>query len=241
MDNSKKHNLIYINENRKDEPKEYFKFIVNYSNEYLKSIESPNVLDIGCASGDFLFYIAQVHRHAKLTGLDANNDMLEIAKNKVPDAEYIYGNIDKGTNLPKCEFDAIFMSGVNYIFDDYKPYIKNIIKLLKSTGRAYVFGSYNPEEVDVMAKIKRCGENYFEPGWNIFSIRTISDFLETLSVGYKFIEWNIHLDIQKNESDPLRSWTITKSNSEKIIVNGAQFINNFYLLTISKLVNTEYF
>jgi hypothetical protein len=37
------HDKIYLNENRKDNPKENFKFITNYSSKFISSLSIPSI------------------------------------------------------------------------------------------------------------------------------------------------------------------------------------------------------
>ena len=85
------HDKLYLNENRKCEPKESFKFILKHIDFDLA--KNGSMLDIGCATGDFLWFFGENFPGAKLTGLDVDNELLQRAKKEVPNAEYIQGNI----------------------------------------------------------------------------------------------------------------------------------------------------
>lgn len=47
-----------------------------------------------------------------------------------------------------------------------------------------------------------------------------------------FTDWKITIDLPKNQSDPLRAWTIRMGDGSRMIVNGIQMMQNFSLLEI---------
>ena len=52
-------------------------------------------------------------------------------------------------------------------------------------------------------------------------------------LNFNFRDFNINLDIIKNEEDPLRSWTIESNTGDKIVINGLCLIHHFSLLEFS--------
>ena len=84
MDVIRDHDKFYLNEDRKLNTKEYFKFIVNHSSEFINYVpHNLSILDIGCATGDFVFYLSKTFPQAKLVGIDVMQDLLERAKNEI--------------------------------------------------------------------------------------------------------------------------------------------------------------
>jgi SAM-dependent methyltransferase len=229
------HDEFYLKENRMREPKEYFKFIMNHSKEYFDSIDNISVLDIGCATGDFLYYFNTLYKNQKLYGLDVMEKLLVKAREDFPIPHYSVGNIQTGENLPEEKFDAVFLLGVTGIFDDLNPIVENISKLLKPTGRAYIFGGYNPEDLDVMIKSRSsCTDGPWETGWNLHSLKTLSSIFTKNSLKHSYHEFKIGIDLPKHDDDPLRSWTIKLENGNREVVNGLQLLHNFYLIELIK-------
>jgi trans-aconitate methyltransferase len=232
MSSIREHDKLYLNENRKTNPKEYFKFIGNFFEKYVNSIKNPTILDIGCATGDFLYFIHQKFPSAKISGMDIRDDLLKRAKVEVPFATFFQGNIQDSKTLPKEKFDFIFMLGVHSIFDDYELILDNIIKKLKKGGRIGIFGGFNSEDVDVLVKVRGSYDEKWQSGWNMFSKKSISNYLTKKNISHNFIDWKISIDIPKNTSDPLRSWTFKDENGERIVINGTQLLHTFSLLEI---------
>ena len=71
--------------------------------------------------------------------------------------------------------------------------------------------------------------NYFEKGWNIFSLDYIKKNFKTQNI--KFFKFNIKKKIKYNEKDPIRSWTI-KINKKNFFTNGLSILLNQYWIKI---------
>lgn len=233
MEVARTHDSLYLNENRKLVPKEYFKFIAQESSGYMNKLERPNIIDIGCATGDFLWYLSQVYPNAQLTGMDVMSALLERAVKEVPAAKFIQGNVETGAGLPGTKFDAVFMLGVHSIFDDVAPVLNNTISMARKDGRVYIFGLFNPLDVDVLLKARYSGNSGpWEAGWNLFSKRTVGNYLQAKGYNYTFQDWKINVDLPMNTDDYFRSWTFKLDDGTRTIVNGMQLLHHFSLLTI---------
>ena len=108
---------------------EFIKWVANKHN----GSESNMLLDIACGTG----------RHANLlkndfeiTGVDINKEMLDIAREKVPDVEFITGDMKK-LNLGR-NFGAIICmySAINYnlTFEELKLTLTNFYNHLNKSG-----------------------------------------------------------------------------------------------------------
>tara|TARA_B100001250_G_scaffold402954_1_gene416777 strand:+ start:1108 stop:1608 length:501 start_codon:yes stop_codon:yes gene_type:complete len=143
------HDDFYLNE--KFIIKEYYKFIIKRLN---KNLNGKKVLDIGCATGDFLKFINIKFPKSKRYGLEINKKLCSIAqKRKI--AEKIFNkNILKIKKFEK--FDFIFISGVHSIFDDLFLLFSKLKMLMSSkNSEIYVFGIWNPYDVDVLVRLKK--------------------------------------------------------------------------------------
>src|ERR1700730_17479330 len=103
------HIRFYIAEDRRQQPKEYFKFLVQQAAARLVS-PSVRVLDVGCAAGDFLYYLRSLYPEASLTGIDVSPEFIAKAKENMPAADFLIADIYSGANLPANRFDVVFMS-----------------------------------------------------------------------------------------------------------------------------------
>lgn len=224
------HDKFLLRENRKLEPKEYFKFILNEIDA--DQAKGGCILDIGCATGDFLWFLGEHFPGAKLTGMDINDEFLQKAKVEVPHAKFINANIvtDKFKNK---QYDLIFMLNVHPLFTQLEDWLDPMVKLLRKKNNAaiYIFGCFNPEEMDVLVHARPSSSNGpWEIGWNLFSKKTIRDYGFDKGWNCAFKDFQININLKKNELNPLRSYTIMMDDKSRLIVNGLQLVQNFSLL-----------
>ena len=121
---------LYLKEDRKHEPKEYFKFIGSKISEHMDRFDSPRILDIGCATGDFLYYLSSLYPSATLTGLDVMPELLTRARGEVSNCQFLEANICQRTSLPDEKFDVVFMNGTHSIFNEIHPWLENVLSLV---------------------------------------------------------------------------------------------------------------
>jgi trans-aconitate methyltransferase len=225
------HDKLYLFEDRKRTPKEYFKFILKEIN--LDAAKDGNILDIGCATGDFLWFLGEQLPNAKLVGLDIDNELIDRAKSEVPNADFVNANIiDAKLNQ---KFDLIFMLGVNSIFDRVEDWLDPMERLLRDHEKAaiYVFGLFNPEDLDVLIRSRPSSSGGpWETGWNLFSKKTVRNYCANKGWQCSFKDFKLDVDIKKNESDPLRSYTMLMNDNNRLVVNGLQLVHRFSLLSI---------
>ena len=69
----------------------------------------------------FSFVPPSQYPNARLTGIDSSPDLVEKSRQTVPGACFFVADIGSKGNLPQRSFDIVFMSGVNYLFDDFEP------------------------------------------------------------------------------------------------------------------------
>lgn len=228
------HDKLYLNENRKANPKEYFKFIASIVKPHVNNNKAKKILDIGCATGDFVYYLKALFPEAKITGMDVVPELLARARRECPDVNFIEADVFNGKGLPEEKFNFIFMNGVHSIFDEIEPFMDNIFNMLADNGRVYIFGMFNPLDYDVLVKVKPSGSpRHWESGWNCFSQKTFIDYLERNDIRGKFHNFQIGIDIEPNTDDGLRSWTFKLEDGRRAVVNGTQVLHHFSLLEIA--------
>ena len=123
-------NDIYLSENRFKQPKEIFKSICSVIKNH-NFTEKINICDVGCATGEFLYYFKSIFSQCSVTGLDVSKPMLDIAKKMIPDGDFLLGDINSEQPLPRNSFDIIAMTGVLGIFDDPQLAITNCLTAIK--------------------------------------------------------------------------------------------------------------
>ena len=231
------HDKLYLAEDRKDTPKESFKFLAACAKGFLQSRPQPRIIDVGCATGDLLYFLANRYPQAQLTGMDVMPELIERARTAVPTASFVEGDIYTGNGVPTETFDAVLMSGVHSIFDRHEPWLDQLLKLAGERGRVFVFGIFNPENLDVLIKVRASGsQGPWQSGWNLVSKDTVGGYLRAKGRTFRFHDWEIPLDLPPHPDDPLRSWTVRLENGRRQIVNGLQLIPTFSVLEIDSAV-----
>lgn len=227
------HDEFYLHLNRKSTPKEYFKFVDRKVRE-LCSLDGLRIVDIGCATGDFLHFLAELYPQAELHGCDVLDSLLNRARVEVPRATLNLLDISKPDLQSQVQpFDVAFMLGVHSIFDDLH-WLSNALRLLRPGGHFYCFGLFNAMDVDVFVKARKSGSTALEPGWNVMSCATVRAHLESLGQHGDFSPWQITVPVLPTDGDPYRSWTVPQVDGSFEIRNGLQLVHTFQLLHVCK-------
>lgn len=224
------HDEFYLKEDRKNNPKEYFKFIHQLLSEKLNFSQDLSLLDIGCATGDFVYYINSLYPHMDIHGMDILGSLLEKAREEVPNVTFHQGAIDK-EHLQNKKFDIITMSGVHQIFDACSEWIDNSIEMINEGGTMVFFGIFNPNPVDGIFKFKRSDLDVdtWETGWNAFSHLTVKEhFAKKGITNVEFHKFQIEIDLPKHDEDPLRSWTMKMEDGTRSIMHGGLIFHDMY-------------
>ena len=112
------------------------------------------VLDIGCGVGAFLRLASD--RGAKVSGLDASEALLELARRRVPDADLRVGDMEA---LPHQDDNFDLVTGFNSFF-----FANDIVAALREAGRVakpdapvviQVWGSHERNDLEAMKQIIR--------------------------------------------------------------------------------------
>jgi SAM-dependent methyltransferase len=230
------HDKFYEFEERHNKPKEMFKFITNKgftTNELQKKL---NACDFGCANGEFLYYLNKISEF-NLTGVDILPELINKSKIFVPEAKYKLGSILDKRLFKSNQFDISFLTGVHSIFDDFEEVFDNLINWTNEGGKIIITGIFNPFPIDVFINYresKNYNSEFMESGWNIFSIESITSFLNNKNKikSFEFFKFNIELDLPE-QKDKVRSWTFKDSNKNRIITNGLSILQNHFTLIIN--------
>jgi len=196
-------------------------------------INKGEFLDIGCAKGEFIYYLKDYFPKLRFTGIDISTELISKARQepKLQDANFYVADV-LDFNLNKF-FDFVLMSGVLSIFDDLTTILEQMIKHLKSGGCGYIFGYFNENEIDVLVRFKVRGTSEWQSGFNQFSLKTVNEALAPFCKEIKCHKFSLSIDLPQKK-DSLKSYTLTTKEKGRIITNGVNIIMDFYLIEFTK-------
>lgn len=210
-------NSIYLNENRYSEPKESFKQIAALLD---LANASGRLLDIGCATGEFLFFVRSLNKDMDLQGVEYSPQMVEHGGNQLEQARITITEGDANSlPLDSESFDFVTTIGVTSIFDDFRPSFNEMIRVARDGGECLNHMLVNEEQMDVIVRYLN-REGQLEAGWNRHSIATITEFLKSHPdvADFEFVKHEMPFDIPQRD-DPMRSWTKIV-DGQRILWNG---------------------
>ena len=82
MKSIRTHDNIYLKTNRYKKPKKSFIYLHQIMKKKLSKEKKYKILDIGCASGELLYFLSKKFKNVKLYGVDIKSNLLDLAKKK---------------------------------------------------------------------------------------------------------------------------------------------------------------
>ena len=125
---SQKAIIKFISENRKNYNSLYIGERI-LLDQYFK--KNYSVLDIGCAQGGFINILKKINKKFTYVGIDYNKKMLDIAKKRYPNNEFVYTKQNDYSKYIKKKFDLVIIFGILHLNKEWKKIIKEAYKLSK--------------------------------------------------------------------------------------------------------------
>ena len=116
----------------------------------IKPYLGKNILDAGCATGDFARRIKKIKANIKISGIDLNKKLIKLAASFRIYNKVICGNIENETIFKKNEFDTIICLSLLHHFPDIKYVIGNCRRWLKPKGHLIII---DPNGSNLILKI----------------------------------------------------------------------------------------
>lgn len=232
-----KNDPVYSDSKEYESPKESFKFVANLIKTHFGD-QPVSILDVGCASGAFLFYAKKNLNIVNSAGMDISDLHIKQALKFLPDTVFIIDDIQQPKTSLKNQFDIVTCLGTVAIFDDLEPILINLLSLVKKGGSLFIHDLINEYPIDVIMRYRtvqkeNCSE--WKSGLNIHCKQTYENLIEKIDKNAKlsFHPFTMPFKIPQT-SDPIRAWTIqTDSNPNQIIVGTMQILN-FMCLEVKK-------
>lgn len=233
------HDDFYLKDQRKQNTKEYFKFLLKILRKNkITQRKGVKIIDIGCATGELIYYLKNRFKNADFYGLDVHPKLIKFAK-KDPDLKDVNFSVGNIINPPRKnhlnKYDVVLFIAVHSIWDDIDIWFSKLKKYGKKGSSIYIFGLFNSNPIDTFVKIRRSSSKNknLEPGWNLISINTYKNYFKKKGVkNYKFHPWEIKINLPINKKDLMRSYTQKLSNNKYQLTSGIGLIHTLRLLEI---------
>jgi len=232
-----KNNPIYSNTKEYSTPKESFKCIVDLiQKRYAKTPLS--ILDVGCATGAFLYYAKKNLTIKSSIGIDVSDEHLMQASANMPDTEFIVENILSPKKINGRKVDVVTCLGTLSIFDDIDMVMKNLLELVNEGGSLYVHDLVNKYPVDVLMRYRRADDEKnrnWMSGFNVRSMKTYESIIKGIDEKstISFFPFSMPFQIPIS-SDPMRAWTIKTEDDPHQIIVGTMQLLNFMIIEVKK-------
>lgn len=219
--------------------------------KFLSSKDSlGNILDVGGGTGYLLYYLAKRMPFSKITIVDVSENMLQIAKSRMPHAQTVNKSIEEYCKVDLQEFDTIIARQILHYVDDVELIISLLKRKLKESGLLYVGQFVVPDnESDIwhgelIKKISPSRKRSFtqdnflniflKDKLNILRFETI-DYEENLRDFYKR-RYNTYISYEELYNNSIRDLNdnVKEKLSVKITENNIFFTVQFCHLLICK-------
>lgn len=170
---------VNISEENNEYPFAGYKDVLNYIYTQVREHSDYSILDIGFGTGVLTTQLYNIG--CNVTGIDFSSNMIDIAKNKMPNALFINWDITKGlpVEIINCKFDYIISTyAIHHLTDEEKiKFIKFLSNLLNTKGKILI----GDISFETKKEFEECNNRYKET-WDDDEIYfTADEIMKSLS------------------------------------------------------------
>jgi SAM-dependent methyltransferase len=107
----------------------------------LPPVAGLRVLDAGCGGGRTSAWL--VEQGAEVVGIDASEEMLTIARDRLPSATFVHGDLAEPLPFADGSFDVIVSSLVMHYLRDWTAALRELRRVLRPDG-AFALSTHHP-------------------------------------------------------------------------------------------------
>ena len=227
----------YIAEGWQAEPKESFKALADHLRGHALEPKGE-LLDVGCATGELLGFLASRFPGLSVTGVDVFEELLLSARHLLPGGTFAMASALELPATFRGRFDFVTAIGVMSIFDEeqLRQFWENLLTVVKPGGFIVVLSPLNEFGVDVLVRHRKRRDGQilpWETGWNVFSQDTVRETLQTLGQNVTFRRF-VFKPVLKPKDDPVRTWTLPTTDNPHQLTNGLKLLIDHYFMLVRK-------
>jgi SAM-dependent methyltransferase len=213
-----------LNQNFIQKPSRYIgdirkKDFYNHYIEKIKQLNILNVLELGCATGDFLYHLPSTVRGV---GVDVSEELIEVAKKTRTrnNLEFVCEDVFKYN--PKIKPELVVMTGFMCTFFDFEKLLEKALSL--SSKYIFINDFINDHDLDCKYSFREVGDADFQTVYNIWSKKTLISFLSKKNIKYEIEPYHINTELKENINPTYNYHSIM--NGRKILMNNGGVILN---------------
>ncbi|HAZ37954.1 MAG TPA: SAM-dependent methyltransferase [Clostridiaceae bacterium] len=169
---------VNISEENNEYPFAGYKDVLNYIYNQVREQNGSNVLDIGFGTG--ILTTKLYNDGYSITGIDFSNNMIDIAKRKMPNATLISWDFSKGLpdEIKNSHFDYIISTyAIHHLTDKKKiSFIKSLFNILNPKGKI-IIGDISFETRDELERSKAKYKEFWDNDEVYFVAEEIKEIL----------------------------------------------------------------
>jgi ubiquinone/menaquinone biosynthesis C-methylase UbiE len=178
------------------------------------------LLDVGTASGDFLYFLPE---DISAVGIDSSSDLIKEANQtrKKSNLEYRVSDIE---NFSSSEyFDAVTILCTLCTIEEWESVLKKCIQLRPRL--LLIHDAFNPEPIDIKLGYKDSGSvsASYNFGYNVVSLDSLNRFFSENSASYEISEFQLTTKLSKDLTNPMYNYH-ANLDGETILTNGSGLV-----------------
>jgi len=225
---------VYLRTNRYEKPKEITKYCASLFEKTFQGAPGSSILDIGCGSGEFLYYIKKRFPDYEYFGFDISTKLIARAEERVPGVDFQAYSLLEPPYFEGKKFDVVFCLGVVSIFDDIEHTLRCILTATKPGTVVYISSIFNHYPIDslIVYRPSTIDPNVpWETGFNRFSQQTVNAVIEPLVRKITWYEHKMPFPLPQQD-DLMRTWTIRTEHDPHQRINGLLLLCTPYIVEI---------
>jgi len=226
----------YTSTDRYEQPKDDFRTIGRHLEFLVDTDAVQEVVDVGCANGELLYYLHRCFPCWRLTGYDRNARFLQTGR--------AYPGLS-GVGLRKAdlyeiegEFDIVLATCFLSLFPEIEAPLEKLLSLCRPGGYVLATGLFNPHDIEVRVQFldHTALENarYWRTDFNRHSQRRIREQFGAQVQSIEFEPCTYDVEITPDPDNPVRVWTQRDADGNTWLLNGAWQIANQTLMIIQR-------